>query len=95
MLPVLILLVTNPANQKVWRDYMSSSTPKSKWLAPRVTNFGIFSLQEKIEGVVISGLQSNVMCQFKSPQFGNFCEILGALNALAKIALYWHFAFQT
>ncbi|KAG7363515.1 hypothetical protein IV203_026876 [Nitzschia inconspicua] len=76
MLPFLILLVTNPANQQAWRDYISPSTKKSKWLAPRLTNFGIFSLEEKIEGVVISGLQHHVMCPFKSPRFGSTCEVL-------------------
>lgn len=62
---------------------MSSPTTtkrtSSKWLAPRVTNYGILSFEEKIEGVVISGLQQSVMCPFRNSNMGDICEFLGEI----------------
>jgi hypothetical protein len=77
LLPMLVLSFTNPANQQAWKQSASTSTKKFRWLTHRVTNYGILSLEERIDGVVILGLNRNIMCSFRSPKFGTFCESLG------------------
>jgi hypothetical protein len=78
VVPLLILCVTNPANQKAWKAAVSLEKKKpSRWLTPRITNYGIFSMEEKIEGIIISGLQQSRLCPFKSKSIGDICEYLG------------------
>jgi hypothetical protein len=81
-LPVFILWLTNPANQHVLErtTFLFSSPPpkaSSKWLTPRVTNYGIFSLEEKLDGVVVYGLHLSWLCSFNDPKIGPLCETIG------------------
>ena len=78
-LPLLLLCATNPVNQEAWKAVMSSapSSSSTKWPAPRVTNYGILALEERIEGVAIKGLQQSYLCEFRSSTVGDICEYLG------------------
>uniref|UniRef100_A0A7S4AXR2 Uncharacterized protein n=1 Tax=Pseudo-nitzschia australis TaxID=44445 RepID=A0A7S4AXR2_9STRA len=87
LLPVIALWVTNPANR-----VPSSSAPM--WLAgrPRTTNYGLFSLNESIEGVTLLGLLSRwEVCTFGDASTGEFCGILADSMCHRKPLLPWEY----
>mmetsp|Transcript_19877 Transcript_19877/g.40706 ORF Transcript_19877/g.40706 Transcript_19877/m.40706 type:complete len:395 (-) Transcript_19877:648-1832(-) len=70
----LVLFVTNPSNGVVERCFLSYH-PDDQWLGrPRATNYGIFSLEESIEGVTVSAmLTRSGLCPFSDPAVGSVC----------------------
>ena len=91
MIPTLVLFVTNPGNG-ILPVYLSYS-PKD-WIGrPSVTNYGIFSLEEGIEGVAISGLlaRSDVVCPFYITSIGPFCGSFADLMCHRKPFFPWEY----
>jgi hypothetical protein len=107
LFPILVLWVTNPANEiniptttiLVSSFKSSSSSSSSSWLVvgrPRITNYGLFSLQESIEGVTVSAfLTETSLCPFNDVTIGSFCESIADSMCHRRPLLpfeYWYSA---
>lgn len=89
-LPLLIFVLTNPANQaKIattlhQTEWDSSSTQKllefyqtfgmSRW---RTTNYGLFALQKQVDRLEVFALNNRWECYYSDPQTGLLCSELG------------------
>jgi len=106
LFPILVLWVTNPANEIsilietiVVSSSLSSSFKSSSWMVvgrPSVTNYGLFSLQESMEGVTVSVfLTETSVCPFNDVTIGSFCESIADSMCHRRPLLpfeYWYSA---
>lgn len=85
LIPAALLVVTNPAN---WQDNRfdalrrkTSAYPKTKQrLSRSVTNYLLYSVEEKFEAVVISALQQSWSCYYDDVNIGNVCDMIGEFS---------------
>lgn len=92
LVPLLILVLTNPANQ----DKIATTLQESEWEISsstqellnycqtygiskwRSTNYGLFALQKQFDRLEIFALNSRFECYYNDPQIGPICSELAS-----------------
>ena len=86
-----IFMATNPANYLPngpfaglgqYQRQLSNSNNFSSQVANRVTNYLLFSVEEKFESIIFSALQMSLPCHYNDPKIGELCDIIGKLSLL-------------
>jgi hypothetical protein len=75
-----VLAATNLANQEEFLQSRQQSASYSKKTMPysrKVTNYGIFSVEEKFDSILISALQQSWVCSYNDFNIGNICDMAG------------------
>jgi hypothetical protein len=93
----VVLAISNPANEHVFgnlsvlgaqKNLLSNgSTTIKRFLQPRVTNYGLFSIEERFDAVVVSGLLQSWACSYYDRNLGPLCEVIGKKRTLVQT---WH-----
>lgn len=96
LVPLLILVLTNPANQ----DKIATTLQESEWEISsstqellnycqtygiskwRSTNYGLLALQKQFDRLEIFALNSRFECYYNDPQIGPICSELGKFRCL-------------
>jgi hypothetical protein len=87
----LVLAISNPANEHVFgnlpvlgakKSPLSNSSTNKRFLKPRVTNYGIFSIEERFDAVLVSGLLQSWTCSYYDRDLGPLCEVIGKRTTL-------------
>eukprot|EP00536_Pseudo-nitzschia_multiseries_P018115 jgi/Psemu1/293346/fgenesh1_pg.2171_\ len=89
VVPIVALWITNPANR-----FPGWTTPRSQWRTgkPRTTNYGLFSLEETIEGVTLFGLRKQwEVCTFADASAGELCASLADNLCHRKPLFPWNY----
>jgi hypothetical protein len=91
LVPALILVGTNPANQ----DYVSgtSHVRGTFVFGRRITNNGLFSLEKTSDRLILHALQQSWSCSFNDVEIGSLCDILGESVIFACQALLLKHSF--
>jgi hypothetical protein len=93
---IFVLALTNPANEVFFRALVhlpkrrpsgtraqssTSGTKRTTFFQPRVTNYGLFSVEEKIGAVTIRGLGSSWVCPHGDAELAPLCDVIGTTNS--------------
>jgi hypothetical protein len=88
---LLVLALTNPANKGFFRALVhlpprqsgtrihpsTSGTKRTTFFQPRVTNYGLFSVEEKIGAVTMRGLGGSWVCPHGDAELAPLCDVIG------------------
>jgi hypothetical protein len=80
LIATAVLAATNPANQERFLQSRQQSGSYSKKTMPffrKVTNYGIFSVEEKFDSMLISALQQSWVCSYTDFNIGHICDMAG------------------
>lgn len=93
----LVLAVSNPANEHVFGNLsvlgaqkrpLSNGNTNKRFLQPRVTNYALFSIEERFDAVLVSGLLQSWTCSYYDRDLGPLCEVIGKETTL--VLQTWH-----
>lgn len=92
-MPVLVLWITNPFNH----FSLISSSPKAFWISgrPKTTNYGLFSLEDSIEGIALVALgRTWDVCSFGDASSGSMCGRLADSLCHTKPLFLWDYYWK-
>ena len=87
----LVLAISNPANEHVFgnlsllgaqKSPTSNGTTYKRFLKPKVTNYGLYSIEERFDAVIVSGLLQSWTCSYYDRDLGPLCEVIGKRETL-------------
>jgi hypothetical protein len=89
----LVLAISNPGNEHVFgnlsvlgaqKSPLSNGSTNKRFLQPSVTNYGIFSIEERFDAVLVSGLLQSWTCPYYDRELGPFCKVIGKGTTLVQ-----------
>jgi hypothetical protein len=85
LIATTVLAATNLANQEEFLQSRQQSgyySKKTMSFSRKVTNYGIFSVEEKFDSIIISAMQQSWVCSYNDINIGHICDMAGKCSGM-------------